>query len=585
MVAAIPLYPASLAVITVNDAATGVSPGPSQAKDGDSRSLMPGSVAAILLLAVALRAAMWAQQRSLWLDEARLALNVASRSYLQLLSPLDYDQVAPPLFLWLQRTAVVLCGINEGALRLVPLIAGIVTVALVGPIGKRLFSDRVGLLTMLLCAISPSLIGASSEAKQYGIEALAACGILYATLRWMARPVSMPIWLLVVGAVGVWLAPSAVFVLAAAGVATVLAAPGRSRGRTTLAAVVTLWWGGSAVLAYLAAYQNALNAPYLHHYWGPAFLTPGRAGILTDTWFALRAVLWGPVMRDSFAGSNDLGNILLVPAMSAVIALIVLVGVRRLIRVAVTPARVLVLMPPALALLTSVLGSYPISARTTMFYLPILLLLLAGGLDEVSSRVKTPYIGAFAAFAPICLLLLGAARELYDRDPGEDMRPLVATLRTLRGPGEPLYVFAGAIPAWTFYSTDWTSPDLKRLDYLRRIARSDGPAFENAPRFGAMRQNEEVLKYKTVAGLELYGSPTGFEVRVFGPVKARPDPGWVASEADRIRRAARPSAWLLFSHFYGPEGELLDELDAAGGQRTYQDMRNAAALIRYDFPK
>jgi hypothetical protein len=88
--------------------------------------------------------------------------------------------------------------------------------------------------------------------------------------------------------------------------------------------------------------------------------------------------------------------------------------------------------------------------------------------------------------------------------------------------------------------------------------------------------------YHGVSGVELYGAPTGLEVRVFGLTKARPDSGWSAAESMRILRAARPSIWLLFAHFYGPEGELLDALDAAGGRRTFQDMRNSAALIRYE---
>ena len=93
----------------------------------------------------------------------------------------------------------------------------------------------------------------------------------------------------------------------------------------------------------------------------------------------------------------------------------------------------------------------------------------------------------------------------------------------------------------------------------------------------------DTLVYPTDAGVELYGAPSGLEARVFGLTKPRPDSGWSESEAQRILQAARPSIWLLFSHFYGPEGELLDQLDAAGGRRTFQEMRNGAALIRYDF--
>ena len=48
--------------------------------------------------------------RSLWIDEARLALNVAGRGYAGLLRPLDYDQAASPLFLWGEKFVTQLLG-------------------------------------------------------------------------------------------------------------------------------------------------------------------------------------------------------------------------------------------------------------------------------------------------------------------------------------------------------------------------------------------------------------------------------------------------------------------------------------------
>jgi hypothetical protein len=82
----------------------------------------------------------------------------------------------------------------------------------------------------------------------------------------------------------------------------------------------------------------------------------------------------------------------------------------------------------------------------------------------------------------------------------------------------------------------------------------------------------------------LYGASNGLEAHVFGLKRALPDPAWAPFEARRIIAEARPSIWLLFAHFYGPEGALLDQLDAAGGQRMFQDIRNGAALIHYRFP-
>ena len=41
--------------------------------------------------------------RSLWLDEATLSLNIVGKSALELLHPLDYLQVAPVLFLEISK--------------------------------------------------------------------------------------------------------------------------------------------------------------------------------------------------------------------------------------------------------------------------------------------------------------------------------------------------------------------------------------------------------------------------------------------------------------------------------------------------
>ena len=72
---------------------------------------------AFLLAGISFRLIQFFAARSLWLDESMLALNVASRSLGDLLRPLDYNQVAPPLYLWLARISILAAGTNEMALR------------------------------------------------------------------------------------------------------------------------------------------------------------------------------------------------------------------------------------------------------------------------------------------------------------------------------------------------------------------------------------------------------------------------------------------------------------------------------------
>ena len=88
-------------------------------------------------------------------------------------------------------------------------------------------------------------------------------------------------------------------------------------------------------------------------------------------------------------------------------------------------------------------------------------------------------------------LSLGAGPEpLGLRAFGHQPQPAVrrgASVRLLqarRARGEPIYIGAGAIPAWCYYSTDWSRPDTARIQFFDRMAAPGGPAFENAPKRG-----------------------------------------------------------------------------------------------------
>lgn len=79
--------------------------------------------------------------RSLYIDEARLAINIGMRSFVGLAQPLDLEHVAPVLFLW--------AGMGELSLRLVPFLAGIAMLPIAWSLFRRLtdpFSAMLGLL-------------------------------------------------------------------------------------------------------------------------------------------------------------------------------------------------------------------------------------------------------------------------------------------------------------------------------------------------------------------------------------------------------------------------------------------------------
>src|SRR5262245_62029624 len=122
------------------------------------RRLMTGVLLGALTLGTVLRVAYFFAGRSLWIDEARLALNVASRSYADLLRPLDYDQAAPPLFLWIEKLMTQLLGVHEQAFWVLPFICGIAAMLLFVPLGRRFLPGWPGVLAAASLCVAPTLM-------------------------------------------------------------------------------------------------------------------------------------------------------------------------------------------------------------------------------------------------------------------------------------------------------------------------------------------------------------------------------------------------------------------------------------------
>ena len=167
---------------------------------------------------VLLRLARYADNRSLWLDEAYLSLNIIDKSPTELLGKLDFLQAAPPGFLLLEKLAVVLLGDSEYVLRLVPLIAGIASLMVFQAVARRFLSPGALLLAVALFAVNEPLVYYASETKPYGSDVLVALVLLLLACRVTERAAdraNLRLAMLAVGGlVGVWLSFPAVFVLA-----------------------------------------------------------------------------------------------------------------------------------------------------------------------------------------------------------------------------------------------------------------------------------------------------------------------------------------------------------------------------------
>ena len=121
----------------------------------------------LIILGITLRLIDYLHNKSLWLDETYVALNVMKRSFIELIQPPLLEHQAPIGFLWIQRFMINIFGANEYALRLYSLTAAIVSLFLFYIILKKITSKETTLIALSLFSICTALIHYSSEGKPY----------------------------------------------------------------------------------------------------------------------------------------------------------------------------------------------------------------------------------------------------------------------------------------------------------------------------------------------------------------------------------------------------------------------------------
>lgn len=138
-------------------------------------------VLCILSFGIFLRLGQYFNNNSLWLDESMLALNIVNRSYLELFTPLDYNQGAPIFFLIIEKFFLSIFGNNEFSLRAFPLLSGISVLFLTYYVGRIYFTNIIAISSLFMVSISPQLISYSSEVKQYSSDVMATLIIIILT--------------------------------------------------------------------------------------------------------------------------------------------------------------------------------------------------------------------------------------------------------------------------------------------------------------------------------------------------------------------------------------------------------------------
>lgn len=137
----------------------------------------------ILAIGIALRFYQHLMGRSLWEDEAHIALNFMYFGYLGLMEPLQNYQTAPIFFLWSVETFCKIFGPGEISLRTFPFLVSIAALPFFYFVVKRLSGNLLtAIISFTVFALNISMIYYASEVKSYTIDVAIYIFILYLLL-------------------------------------------------------------------------------------------------------------------------------------------------------------------------------------------------------------------------------------------------------------------------------------------------------------------------------------------------------------------------------------------------------------------
>jgi 4-amino-4-deoxy-L-arabinose transferase-like glycosyltransferase len=478
---------------------------------------------ALVFLGIILRVIPMIQNRCLWIDEAMLALNLVDRTPRQLLEPLDWNQGAPIGFLLSVKAAISVFGASEWALRLFPFLGSLIGFLAFTWLSRRLLPEQAALLAVALFAISPSLISYTAECKQYVTDASLAVVIFCVSLALLHREEGTRRWAILgmVGTFAVWFSHPAVFVLGAVGTALFLDCLAMRERRRVLACLATIGcWLASFGVCYITSLRHLGTNQYLLDYWAGHFLLLPPTSVGDLAW--LISHFSNFIDFPGGLGGSEVKA-------SGLAAAFFLIGWSLILRER-WPVAFALIAPAFFALIASGFHKYPFAGRLLLFLVPLLLLGVARGAWAVAVALKSTL--PFASFVVLGLLILAPAVESYQQIQRplryEQITSVLDDVRQKWQPGDKVYLYYGAIPAYTFYTADRPFvPDV-------------------------------------VKGTEFRGQRTGYR--------------------DELRKlAGNPRVWLIFSHRHAAEESLLKAYAEGLGECREEVHRPGATAFLFDF--
>jgi len=402
----------------------------------------------IVALAALIAFVHFAGGRVLWVDEAMIALNLRDLSWKQVVTRLEYAQMAPIGWLLGQKALLELTGNLEYSLRIVSFLAWIGCLFLFRDLCFRRFSPFVAACGLALFAFSAVLLKYAVELKHYEIDVLVATASLWAAMNILSagrRAWGSWIVFAIAALFGVFFSFGGLFAIAGSGLAILVQSlkSGRRDGVLLLGAIGILC---SLIFAWLmlSFYRSMVAGSGLTEGGNDAFFNRTSYMPLPTS---LEDLLWLPRwIWDFFLYAFTAGSRIGVTILIGIGVLAIARRQRELLFVTVGPLGV--------GLLASSVHAYPMFERLALFALPGLFLAATFAIAWITEKLSGHRMMPLALLPTALIGPLGDIAYSMRLSPpyaNQDIRPVMEALEREISPDDSIYVAGLAIPAWLLY--------------------------------------------------------------------------------------------------------------------------------------
>jgi hypothetical protein len=410
-------------------------------------------VGLILTLGAYLRLDQFWFNRSLWLDEAFIANQVARGDWASFFSlPMEYSHFAPPMFGVMGRLSVALFGDSDLSLRIYPQLCALISLPLFYALTRRLLTPWAVLISLFLFAISPFLILHASNLKQYSSDVTFTLTLLLAFtyIPSSEHPqfnLRLSLFTLL-GVVSLWFSHPSLFILASIGLCQVThyLTIKDKHSVFKMLGIGTAWLSSFAIIYFIInggdISKSSPISTWLFIFWHivekaffPGLTSEGMVWLYHSLMNFFEAA--GLIRPLSIIGFSLVGMIILFRQQRALFALL--------------------LLPIGITLFASYLKQYVFFGRLILFLLPFFFIFVGISIAQLGSQFSLlqgiPFFNVIVGVLLTVFLLTPSIKYPFSHEIMiEENRSALEYLQQHKSENDKIYVYHWATPAFHYYA-------------------------------------------------------------------------------------------------------------------------------------